>query len=901
MLIPKPTNRIVKIIAIVLLANFALINFVFAQGATDPGIKFDAAKLSAAQASEAACNAFSTDLMKATGNNFRAVFSLKPNRTGVEKKCLIIPGSGKVPTSGIGAVEQPPGSAALQTQIVAGKGITQKDILDAYTKDKESEAGWFSKLVGATINAILSVITFFVGMLTFLAGAIFNTAVGWILNQTIPDIVTVGWGIVRDFANMFFILILIIIALAAILRIESYDYRHLLGELVIMAVLVNFSKVIAVTLIHFVDLISIMFAPRDLTEIFAFVYNFTIGDIGIPNGWMSGMLQGFTKLFFAIISLATFLALTGLLVVRLVGLYVLIIFSPLAYVLDILPATKHYAHEWWEYFAKYLIWVPISFFMLRLTILLARTSLPNSDTAFKYVILMAFMWGAVIVAEHAGMVGGKAVVNGIEKAGHWAGHRFTHFAGRKYNEWSVHKFATPTAGKPLTNSQRLKFALVNPVAAFKGYSKRGEQLAHHAQQLAVARGEEGANILLSGATLPQAQFIERAHTNEMLKSLVAMRKEQLADIMVKFENVKGHEGETMRNAAVTAMLANGFTDDVLRMKHFADKYGEIRDVLDEEGNVILDENGKPTKQLVTYAPETINRFFYDYMAGPADDHGHKHGLSEQSMRIIAEDAEKFGKDTHHPEIMGHAVFDTDIAGGKGGFVNTMSEGTTLVPTMGGTMVKERINDPNAKWSQYDLSVGEWKKDGGRGTINTATHGMQPQVFQLKNVVQADGTVKQEYIDQGKMLSQTFAWGSPDAIPGSEKYYSAITGIVGSPQGMREVQHAQQRLRDGMLASQVDDQGRLILQSKNEVRKIIKNLKNANDLGRALYAQKLGIVADQRQNIRNIKYRLASDAPDQVRYIPFNDLHSGPGAWEEKWGDAKEAGDYSLDKLRQKIK
>ena len=52
------------------------------------------------------------------------------------------------------------------------------------------------------------------------------------------DGVKVGWQALRDFSNMFFILILLIIAFATIIGVKSYGYKTLLSRLIIVAILV---------------------------------------------------------------------------------------------------------------------------------------------------------------------------------------------------------------------------------------------------------------------------------------------------------------------------------------------------------------------------------------------------------------------------------------------------------------------------------------------------------------------------------------------------------------------------------------------------------------------------------------------------------------------------------------
>lgn len=61
--------------------------------------------------------------------------------------------------------------------------------------------------------------------------------------------VTQGWVIIRDLSNMFFIIVLLIIAISTILGIETYNYKKLLPKLILMAILINFSKMICGILI----------------------------------------------------------------------------------------------------------------------------------------------------------------------------------------------------------------------------------------------------------------------------------------------------------------------------------------------------------------------------------------------------------------------------------------------------------------------------------------------------------------------------------------------------------------------------------------------------------------------------------------------------------------------------
>ncbi len=68
-----------------------------------------------------------------------------------------------------------------------------------------------------------------------------------------------GWELLRNLINLFFILILVYISIATILRIESYGYKKLLGKLVIAAVLINFSMFFTKVMIDVSNIISIAF------------------------------------------------------------------------------------------------------------------------------------------------------------------------------------------------------------------------------------------------------------------------------------------------------------------------------------------------------------------------------------------------------------------------------------------------------------------------------------------------------------------------------------------------------------------------------------------------------------------------------------------------------------------
>ncbi|MBI2984255.1 MAG: hypothetical protein HYY50_01375 [Candidatus Kerfeldbacteria bacterium] len=193
-------------------------------------------------------------------------------------------------------------------------------------------------------------------------------------------VVKTGWTIVRDITNMFFIIALLVIAAGTILRIENYRYNRLLARVIVMAFLVNFSRLIAGFFIQSAQVVMLTFvnAYKD-----AFFGNFAhlfgldsvlrfasepgpvverVVDFGII---LISLLAGLALL---VVSLVVSLAIAIILAIRIIALWILVIFSPLAYALRILPNTEGFSRRWWSEFGKYVTVGPVMAFMLWLSL-----------------------------------------------------------------------------------------------------------------------------------------------------------------------------------------------------------------------------------------------------------------------------------------------------------------------------------------------------------------------------------------------------------------------------------------------------------------------------------------------------------------------------------------------------
>src|SRR3989344_4998719 len=110
--------------------------------------------------------------------------------------------------------------------------------------------------VAAVVGVLAIAKAILVGLTSLLA-----TGVDSVLSIPIANnpVVTESWGIVRGFANMFFIIALIIMAFGTIFSIQKYHYQSLIVRFLIAALLVNLSLVIGEVIIDWTQSLSNVF------------------------------------------------------------------------------------------------------------------------------------------------------------------------------------------------------------------------------------------------------------------------------------------------------------------------------------------------------------------------------------------------------------------------------------------------------------------------------------------------------------------------------------------------------------------------------------------------------------------------------------------------------------------
>ncbi|MBI4709341.1 MAG: hypothetical protein HY764_04020 [Candidatus Portnoybacteria bacterium] len=313
------------------------------------------------------------------------------------------------------------------------------------------------KLLGGVMWFIFSVL----GLLLRLAAYIFNFVLEKpeLQDFTKSVIVQEGWRYTRDLANMFFSLILIIIAFATILKLDSYGLKRTLPKLIIAALLINFSLVIAGVIIDFSQVLTKYFVNAatsngavsitdnimnglDMASVFKDEVNMPNLD-GEVDALLTILIGIFAGSIFILIAAFVFFAAAILFIIRYISLLFLLILAPLAWLFSILPVTQKYWNQWWESFMKWILFAPAFTFFLYISLLMITKGVVlkqmrntgegltelqqmpgigsfSIGTTISFVIIIGFLLGSLIVAQKMSITGASAVVSMGQRGRRWA-------------------------------------------------------------------------------------------------------------------------------------------------------------------------------------------------------------------------------------------------------------------------------------------------------------------------------------------------------------------------------------------------------------------------------------------------------------------------------------------------
>ncbi len=227
---------------------------------------------------------------------------------------------------------------------------------------------------GLLANIVLGIVSFFGRVLALITRLL--VAVAQYNDFINSPAVSIGWIVLRDICNMFFVLALLIIAFCSVLGIERYSYKRALGSLILAIILVNFSKLILGFCIDVAQVVMLTFVNAfasategnfaemfGLRQLLSYRKQFP-GEIKEEEILISALLA----LLLLIVALVVVSIITLLLIFRIVVLWFLIVFSPLPFLLGLFPQTKGLISNFWSRFTNQVIIGPILAFCLWLSL-----------------------------------------------------------------------------------------------------------------------------------------------------------------------------------------------------------------------------------------------------------------------------------------------------------------------------------------------------------------------------------------------------------------------------------------------------------------------------------------------------------------------------------------------------
>lgn len=288
-------------------------------------------------------------------------------------------------------------------------------------------------------------------------------------NPLTPGIINIGWTFTRDFVNMFFILILVFIGLATILKLREYEAKKLLPKLILVALLINFTPVIVGFIVDAGNIFTnfLLVKAGNITPVNIFmdiwtellnsvgrIWSYT-GDIIGTFGTLIGIVvYGVVVIIFFALASWVYLWVMLTFFLRIVELWILMILCPIAFFSQVLPPSKtvkmlfpsilHW-DKWWEEFLQWVIvGIPLGLFIYLSNWMIVNTDEintklhladlaqappggwpPGLETAFVDLIIkilaptvgLVLLYKGYKIAKETAPAAAMAIIEGVKKVG----------------------------------------------------------------------------------------------------------------------------------------------------------------------------------------------------------------------------------------------------------------------------------------------------------------------------------------------------------------------------------------------------------------------------------------------------------------------------------------------------
>ena len=495
---------------------------------------------------------------------------------------------------------------------LSAKGVSAISVLDIVKAPADLVSWLVAQLALFLVEIVGKIVMLFIYILIVVAN--YN-------DFTNNPAVVNGWTVVRDVANMFFIMALLVIAFGTMLHRESYQWKKFLPNLLVMAVLINFSRLFCGLLIDLSQVVMMTFVNAFSSGgTGGFVAFLGIEKLTSPDG----SLLNNVKLDYGVLAISMIMALVRLiiagiviivmvlmLVIRIVMLWILIVLSPLAFLLSAMPMSQAQAKskEWWAEFSKYLVVGPVLAFFLWLS--LATISGPGKnimstdqaknavkgetaptagattagtwDDTLGFVIGIAMLAAGLMFAQKSGVAGAGLAGSALD--------------GLKKQGMKPIKYAKDV-GKSIGDFTYAKTGLALPMTAMRANAKKERD--KNVSTMRIAEGQAKTATRMSGGRAYLASVLDPKASSKLTSLEMAKATLGYKDAQEKVKRA----GESTLGGAVTSMRSvdahRAFVLDNETRKNRGEKRKEnLENKMEKTANEVpeLADNFQETKQL----------------------------------------------------------------------------------------------------------------------------------------------------------------------------------------------------------------------------------------------------------------------------------------------------------------
>ena len=235
--------------------------------------------------------------------------------------------------------------------------------------------------------------------------------------------VSIGWILIRDITNMFLVALMLMMAFGTLLNRGDLlgDYKSL-PKFVIIAIVINFSKMITLLIIDIGQVVMLSFvaafqnsAGGNFLKAFGMTKWLQASTGGSAANYGTNLVLALLMaLVLSAIVLVVMLVFLAYLIARIAMLWILLIFSPLAFALKLMPTRgQKFYGQWWEYLISTIIAGPLLAFFLWLTLITAGVSNGSLGTEVMAdaAAVRAAQQGELAAGQNVGKQSGITILN----------------------------------------------------------------------------------------------------------------------------------------------------------------------------------------------------------------------------------------------------------------------------------------------------------------------------------------------------------------------------------------------------------------------------------------------------------------------------------------------------------